>query len=73
MGDVDAINADASPSCLNDPEEREGDGRLAGPGPANDPDLLSSVDVAGEVVENQVEGGTIPGGVVVEGITSSGR
>ena len=67
MGDVDPVDADAPPCGLDDPEERESDGGLAGAGSAHDADLLPAVDVAGEVVENQVEAGTIPGGVVVEG------
>ena len=67
MGDVDAVDADTPPCGLDDPEERESDGGLASASSAHDADLLPAVDVAGEVVENQVEAGTIPGGVVVEG------
>ena len=67
MGDVDPVDADTPPCGLDDPEERESDGGLASAGSAHDADLLPAVDVAGEVVENQVEAGSIPGGVVVEG------
>ena len=67
VGDVDPVDADTPPCGLDDPEEGKSDGRLAGTGSAHDADLLPAVDVAGEVVENQVEAGTIPGGVVVEG------
>ena len=67
MGDVDPVDADTPPYGLGDPEERESDGGLAGASSARDADLLPAVDVAGEVAENQVEAGTIPGGVVVEG------
>ena len=60
MTDVDAVDLDGAARALDDPEEGEGEGGLAGPRAPHDPDLLHALHVTVDAPQHQVQTLSVP-------------
>merc|ERR1712045_40481 len=66
LGDVKAVNDNLALGRLNESEESQGEGGLAGSSAANNTNSLPAIDISRDVVEHKVQALSVASAVVLQ-------